>query len=202
MTMAHSTQGLSTPGINASPTTSGQLQLQDIHTPEPVSIWPLAPGWWLLLVLVVLTAILIKYIQHRWLFTWQTKRQLKQHAQQAIMRSYQDWQEHRDISRYCAALNTQLKRYCRCVAPEALPLTGENWVDWMQTHSAARFTNEQRLAFTAGPYLPPKKLDSINADSLRDASLHWLDTATFQISPDTRPQSTLITTTKDNGARK
>ncbi|MGE0858472.1 MAG: DUF4381 family protein [Gammaproteobacteria bacterium] len=33
------------------------LELRDIHLPAPVSWWPLAPGWWLLLIAVLLAAL-------------------------------------------------------------------------------------------------------------------------------------------------
>ena len=28
-------------------------QLRDIHLPETVGLWPLAPGWWLLIALII-----------------------------------------------------------------------------------------------------------------------------------------------------
>ncbi len=36
-------------------------QLRDIHTPEPVGWWPLAPGWWILLALIIIgvTALIV-----------------------------------------------------------------------------------------------------------------------------------------------
>lgn len=40
-----------------SPTGSGQsaqLQLHDIHVPEQISNFPIAPGWWILLILILL----------------------------------------------------------------------------------------------------------------------------------------------------
>jgi len=51
--------------IANSPTSSGQLssgqtaqlQLHDIHVPEQVSNFPIAPGWWLLLALVIIIAV-------------------------------------------------------------------------------------------------------------------------------------------------
>jgi len=47
--------------IANSPTSPGQaaqVQLHDIHVPEQVSNFPIAPGWWLLLVLVIVIAVL------------------------------------------------------------------------------------------------------------------------------------------------
>lgn len=36
------------------PTQQATLTLRDIHLPDPVSWWPLAPGWWLVLALAIL----------------------------------------------------------------------------------------------------------------------------------------------------
>ena len=42
-------------------------ELRDIHLPDSVSAWPLAPGWWLLIFVVCagLTALLIAYVRRR-----------------------------------------------------------------------------------------------------------------------------------------
>lgn len=37
------------------------LQLQDIHLPESASFWPLALGWWLLLVVIVFLALWLTF---------------------------------------------------------------------------------------------------------------------------------------------
>ncbi len=39
--------------------------LRDIHLPDPVSFWPLAPGWWVLMVLIPILYFLIRYIVRR-----------------------------------------------------------------------------------------------------------------------------------------
>jgi hypothetical protein len=41
----------------SSPGQTAQVQLHDIHVPEQVSNFPIAPGWWLLLILVIIIAV-------------------------------------------------------------------------------------------------------------------------------------------------
>ena len=42
-------------------------QLRDIHLPEPISPWPPAPGWWILLVLSILLIVGTGYSVARYL---------------------------------------------------------------------------------------------------------------------------------------
>jgi len=41
------------------------LPLRDIHLPDPVSWWPLAPGWWVLLLLIIVAGSLIVFFIQR-----------------------------------------------------------------------------------------------------------------------------------------
>lgn len=50
-------------------------QLKDIHLPDAIPLWPLAPGWWILII-CILAAIAYatqRYLKHRRF--WQVKRQ-------------------------------------------------------------------------------------------------------------------------------
>jgi len=57
-------------------------QLRDIHLPEPVSWWPLAPGWWILIIGgCLLSAWLIQFLYRRYRanrYRRQALQQLKQ----------------------------------------------------------------------------------------------------------------------------
>ena len=44
------------------------LPLRDLHLPEPVGWWPLAPGWWVILVIV---ATALGYVLWRLYRRWQ-----------------------------------------------------------------------------------------------------------------------------------
>jgi len=62
-------------------------ELRDIHLPDSVSAWPLAPGWWLLMIVAcaALSALLIAYTRRRRarLYRRQALQQLQLIAQQA-----------------------------------------------------------------------------------------------------------------------
>ena len=36
--------------------------LRDIHLPNSISVWPLAPGWWLVVLIIVLAALSIHFV--------------------------------------------------------------------------------------------------------------------------------------------
>lgn len=47
-------------------------QLKDIHAPEPISFWPLAIGWWLLIILsiIVISSLFYLVLRKRLKNTW------------------------------------------------------------------------------------------------------------------------------------
>jgi len=55
-------------------------QLRDIRLPEAVSWWPLAPGWWALLVVLLVTSVSLIGLEYR------RRRSLKYQALQELQR--------------------------------------------------------------------------------------------------------------------
>lgn len=55
------------PNQTPSVPTGQTIQLHDIHTPDQISNFPIAPGWWILLALIVISALIIykKIKQHK-----------------------------------------------------------------------------------------------------------------------------------------
>ena len=42
-------------------------QLRDIHLPDPVGFWPLAPGWWILgLLILILLGVALRFLIKRY----------------------------------------------------------------------------------------------------------------------------------------
>ena len=53
--------------MNTMPNQQGHaLQLRDIHLPEPVSWWPVAPGWWMVLAVTVLLLAIVIFCVRRY----------------------------------------------------------------------------------------------------------------------------------------
>ncbi len=83
-------------------------QLRDVHLPEPVSWWPLAPGYWIVLALVVVALGMLAYWLRR-----QPKRNtqhLKQAALHEMAQLYSTWQADHNTAQYLRGLNGTLKR--------------------------------------------------------------------------------------------
>lgn len=65
-------------------------QLRDIHLPEPILWWPLAPGWWLLIIMaVVLAAWLVRILYNKYSARLYRRQALKRLDQLAQLESQQ-----------------------------------------------------------------------------------------------------------------
>jgi len=105
------------------------LPLRGLHLPEPVGWWPLAPGWWLLIaVLVVASALLIR--------TW-LQRRARSAARRRALRQLEEsrsaYAYHGNPVTLGAEVSELLRRTMLAYAPraEVAGLTGDAWLAWL-----------------------------------------------------------------------
>lgn len=106
-----------------------QLPLRDLHLPDPIGWWPLAPGWWAVIALIV--------IGIGWLLlqAWQ-RRQFnapKRHAIRELARVEADYRKHHNAVLLGRQVSELLRRAMLAYAPrhEVAGLTGETWLQWL-----------------------------------------------------------------------
>ncbi len=131
--------------MNPSAANNPLSQLRDIHLPAPVSWWPLAPGWYILIVLALLLGT--------WLLWRIHKRKQQQRFQHAILAEFDRyWQQQPPAF---AQINILLKRAAFIHHPRAMiaGLSSEAWLNWLdeQTRTQAYSQGEGRILLT-GPY--------------------------------------------------
>jgi hypothetical protein len=108
-------------------------QLKDIHLPEAISWWPLAPGWYGLMLLIVCLVISLVYMAHKRAMYSRPKKQAL-----ALLATYKQAYE-RDCNAQLtsARISELLKRVALVYYPraEVAGLQGMSWVDFLNTTS-------------------------------------------------------------------
>lgn len=132
-----------------------QLPLRDIHLPDPIGWWPMAPGWWLLLISVL--GLLITAV---WLWRALTRQSLKKIAR----RELNTLQERYDLS--AADKVRQLSILLRRISISAYPraevasLTGNAWLGFLENHlKDRRFLQGPGRLLAEAPYRPVQEID-------------------------------------------
>ena len=147
------------------------LPLKELHLPEAIHWWPLAPGWWLLIVLVIGLSVLIGWLLYR---RYQSNRD-KRAAKRALQQSYQAWQQHQNNQLFLQQANQILKRLCRSRLPQGLSLSGDAWVDFLnQSATSTPFTGNNAKALSQGLYCPAEQLAELQPDAFLAACNNWL----------------------------
>ncbi len=147
-------------------------QLRDIHLPQAVSLWPLAPGWWLLL---ILCSLAIGFLVWRALKRKRAKR-YRTLAEAELEASYQNFQRSKNTSAYIRSSQeilrrTALYRYADRRASIA-PLHGSEWIRFLDS-----CINKQLFSSTFGEALNDahyQRATAIEAAELHRSALYWL----------------------------
>ena len=131
-----------------------QIPLRDLHLPEAIGWWPLAPGWWLLIALAVigLALLLRQHLRRR------ERGAARRHALQQLKDLTAQYEQHRDAVRFSAALSELLRRTMLAYAPrqEVAGLTGDAWLAWLDRDlDAPRFQTDAGRKLLEMPYRRP-----------------------------------------------
>jgi len=105
------------------------LPLRDLHLPEAIGWWPLAPGWW---VVLAIAAAGLGYISWRLYKRWQFHAP-RRYALRELARFEAEYLEHRNPAMLGKQLSELLRRGVLAYAPraEVAGLTGEAWLAWL-----------------------------------------------------------------------
>lgn len=104
-------------------------QLRPLHLPEPTGWWPLAPGWWFVLLLV---AFAIGFVIQR-AYLRRQRNAPRRYAMRELLRYEAEYLEHRNPVMLARQLSLLLRRVMLAYAPreEVAGLTGEAWLEWL-----------------------------------------------------------------------
>jgi hypothetical protein len=142
-----------------------QIPLRDLHLPDAISWWPLAPGWWLVIALMV---VCFAYLL-RWYLRTRSRGAARRHALRQLDQLTADFELHRDAVRFSSELSELLRRTMLAYAPrgEIAGLTGDAWLAWLdRDFDVPRFEAEAGRKLLELPYRRPD--DEISAMDLVD----------------------------------
>lgn len=146
-------------------------QLADIHLPDGVSWWPLAPGWWILLALLAIAIVSF--------FIWRHRKQQNHYrviALHELTTIYAHYQQSQDAATYLHALSVLLRRTALTAYPHSFnaSIKGLAWLNWLDSVCPAlneKFSGEIGQTLLSSAY---QKNPEINADNLRQLSSQWI----------------------------
>ncbi len=144
-------------------------QLKDIHLPPSVGWWPLAPGWYLLMLLVFVVVIVLSYKIYR----------KKQHAKPklqalALLKRYQQHYNKENNSQITSAHISELLRRVALVyfpREHVASLHGDSWLNFLnRTGKDVDFLSVRTMLLE----LPFKAQEPINLDPLFKQAAIWI----------------------------
>lgn len=149
-------------------------QLRDIHLPETIGLWPPAPGWWLLAVLLF-ALLCYGYLKLR-------RRQQRNRYRRLALAELNALSKTVSGSQYLQQVNQLLKKTALAAQP-SLPvagLTGQRWLAFLDaTGNTTDFTQGAGQVLATGPYSNldvsnPDAVDDIHRATLQQLCQRWI----------------------------
>jgi hypothetical protein len=149
-------------------------ELRGYHSPDPVSWWPPAPGWWLLALLTAgLLVLFLVWAQRTW-----RRRRLARAAPRAALDELAAlraaYARDGDVAAFVRGLSRLLRRFALARYPRraVAGLSGEDWLAFLDAHGGAgRFQTGPGRDLLVAPYRPGGDLAVGELDALIE---NWL----------------------------
>jgi hypothetical protein len=130
------------------------LPLRDLHLPDAIGWWPLAPGWWVLIAILGAFAAWFAWREYR---LWRSNAP-RRHALRELARYESEYLEHGNAVVLGKQVSQLLRRGMLAYAPraEVAGLTGGAWLEWLdQGLSVPYFHTEGGKSLLQLPYRDP-----------------------------------------------
>ena len=149
-----------------------QLDLKDIHLPDPVSWWPPATGYWIILAIIVICIVTFLSLK-----AYRKKYVIKKAALNEFNRIKKDFQSKPNQKKLATSLSELLRRAAISTYPasECAGLTGKQWLNWLDKNlpeSTLNFSNGPGYLLTEFIYSSSQHANDIN--DLLNLCLQWL----------------------------
>ena len=152
------------------PLAAPALDLRDIHAAAAPSIWPPAPGWWLLAVLLLVVLLVFARWLARRLRQRRYKRQVLNELEQLSVCYSED-----SVTDFITAQSTLMRRIAlsRYTRERVASLTGSDWLRFLDaTGGGGEFEQGVGRVLEEGPYRPHSY--EVPAEELLALTRRWV----------------------------
>ena len=151
-----------------SPQVLAQLdQLRDIRLPDPVSWWPLAPGWWGVAALVLVAIFLVS--------AWSVlRRRSVRYAALKELELLRQTETPANFSALATDVSALLRRVAICLKGQSVGvLSDRDWADYLSDgkNGMPQQTADQ---LAQAPYAPSRPASDADKNALVDAAEKWI----------------------------
>ncbi|GAC1038856.1 hypothetical protein thsps117_36140 [Pseudomonas sp. No.117] len=159
--------------------TPGMPNLDPLRLPPEAPFWPPAPGWWLLVLVVVALAFFLRHRHGRRPLLSATvaeqspEEDLRTTALAELERLPRPYGA--PAGPWLQALNALLKRLCRASYPDQISqtLSGRDWLAFLDSRCPAAGLTRYMILVDGG-YRPDLRLEDRIIDGLQDAVATWI----------------------------
>ncbi|MDI9819646.1 MULTISPECIES: DUF4381 domain-containing protein [unclassified Legionella] len=132
-------------------------KLHDIHLPEPISWWPLAPGWYAL----ILSAILVVGLLIHWGYRYYRQGRARREALQLLNCYWQAYQRGENSQQSSSRISELLRRVALVYFPrqQVAGLQGSDWIKFLNSTGKGVDFNTVKHCLLELPYQEAKSVD-------------------------------------------